>query len=235
MNKPLLTIITDWYWPNHGGIETLTQTLASGISKYYKVKILTHPAPNQKTLYQTYTTTFPYPQTDPAGNSILYLRASVLDRFLLLPLLIREIPKIGKSVRIYDLLYVFYRMVFYSRLKKLLTVPQKTSIVHCFSTGYLARCVSEVCQDLRLALVHTPSIHSGRWGDSPAQMIAYVKADVVTFLSEYLKTVFLLKIRLPQGCSTRVIPPLSKELTSSDTHLPHPDKFILFLGQAGKT
>lgn len=224
-----LAILTDWYWPCKGGVERAAQSLATSLQKSFSVTVITHRVSDNSSLYSTYTSNKRQLLKDPDGNRISLLEPSIAGRILLAPLMIWNMPGVPRTATLYDSLYRFYRAAFSKRLRKLIS---HTRIVHCFSTGYLARCASEVCKSSDLPLVHSPFIHFGRWGDSPAQLDAYCRAGVILCPTEFFREKLILSMNgktLPQ---IRVIPPITPEPVQPLLEKkPVNGRFVLFLGR----
>lgn len=230
MAKKIMAIITDSYWPARGGIEQTVQTLAKNLQDHFSVFIITHCTPKGSSLYNKYSTTKKRCTSDPYGTNISYLIATPLQRLILLPLLLWNFPiaRKLKAVQLFDFLFNFYKAVYKRKLDQLL---DNCSIVHCFSTGYPARCISEVCLQKGIPFIHSPYIHFGKWGDSPAQLQSYSYADAVLCPTESFKSEF-------QACSQTepvnlvVIPPVIPEPSiPSISEPPVPERFVLFLGR----
>lgn len=230
MEKQTLAIITDSYWPSKGGIEQTTQTLAKNLKEHYNVFAVTHSTAKGTTLYGKYAARTQNSSTDPYGTDIFFLNPSILDRLLLLPLLIWNIPpgRYLRSSKLYDFLFVFYRVAFKRKLEE---IVDRCSIVHCFSTNYLARCITEICFQKGIPFVHSPSIHFGRWGDSPAQIRAYCCADYVVCNTESFKSK-LLQLDYEKIAKAVVISPIiTRQQAGAMSELPVQHRFVLFLGR----
>lgn len=226
--KDKLTIVIDRYWPFLGGVEQAATSLAAHLSKQFEIKIVTHYLSESKSLYFSYTRR---PQhkafKDPSGNPITILKSK--RKTLLLPLILWQFPFLRKrkAPELFDRLYKFYRTTFRGDLERLL---KDSAIVHCFSTGYLARLTAEICKDQNIALVHSPYIHFGKWGDSPEQIRAYKSADALICPTSSFRQRF---VSLYGCCPTcRIIPPVVPEpVKPSNSLSPVPGRYILFLGR----
>lgn len=234
MDKQNVFLITDTYWPIQGGVEEMVRTLAAGLPSPFEPLIVTHAGPRS---YGRSLHGFSAPRSfgeylDPAGRRVVPLLPGALGRFRLLTLTAWDLPGIrGKNApRMFDALYRFYRKAYFSKVAGCL---ETASLVHCFSTGYLARCTAEVCASLNLPLVLTPAIHFNRWGDSPRQIDAYAAADVIVCLTGHFKQQ-LLERMAPRHPETVVIPPFIREPAGA-ADPPHGvdilKPFILFLGR----
>ncbi|MDO5576731.1 MAG: glycosyltransferase family 4 protein, partial [Fibrobacter sp.] len=230
MEKQTLAIVTDSYWPAKGGIEQASLALAKNLKEHYTVFAVTHCIAKSTTLYGKYAARTRNPLADPYGTDIFSLKPSIIDRLILLPLLIWNIPpgRYFRSPKLFDFLFIFYRAAFKRKLEKLV---DSCSIVHCLSTNYLARCITEICFQKGIPFVHSPSIHFGRWGDSPAQIKAYCCADAVVCYTESFKSK-LLQFDNEKIAKAVVIPPIiTRSQAGAISELPVQHRFILFLGR----
>lgn len=231
MEKRKLTIVTDFYWPQKGGVEMVAQTLALNLRTDFNIQIITHGISTSPSLYHCFSDDKEIPLTDPNGNPIIYLKTGIKEKLLLLPLRIWDIPKFKKK-RLYDLLYFFYRLAF---KKTMVNILLGTRIIHCISTGYLARCISEICSEKGTKLICSPFIHFGKWGDSPGQINAYKASDVLICPTESFKTDFLTISRsISRSVIVVIPPPISIGSDSAPLNSKKDDKFILFLGRREK-
>ncbi len=227
-----LVLLSDSYWPLKGGIEEAVRLHAAFLSSRYDVSIVVHNYRSVSPgLYHQYAhgekkRTY----VDPSGKLVVSLGSSSFDSLKLLPLQLWNLPfakRIG-AAWLYDRLFLFYRLVFEKRLRKLI---KQADIVHSYSTGYLARCAQLVCSDLGISIVQTPAIHFGRWGDSPEQMKAYSSSDALVCVTQSFRGEYLSRIRgkVPR---TEVIPPVMQDPESA--HLSKAlveGRFVLFLGR----
>ncbi len=231
MKSYTLVIVVDRYWPSIGGVEQATLALAASFPSDWRVTVVTHRPSESSTLYGRLTSSHRIPTNDPSGNVIEPLDCGRLGRFLLLPLLLWNIPvlRILTPKRLYDSLYIWYKKVFFRQLEKLIGDADS---VHCISTGYLARCVTEVCLKWNIRLIHQPFIHFGRWGDSPGQMRSYASADVVICPAESMKKKFIELLDGAIPAEVAVVPPVIVEPNYPKLRMPPvPGRFILFLGR----
>jgi len=231
MKTTTIAIVTDRYWPSRGGVEQAALALSMALPSDWPVRIITHRPSVGQSLHAAFTSHKEIPENDPAGRVIEALDPGMRGKLLLLPLLLWNLPILRKRMPriLYDVLYLWYRCAFFSRLEKHLA---GSDTVHCISTGYLARCVTEVCLKNGLTFVHQPFIHFDRWGDSPAQLRAYAAADAVLCPTESFKTKFLDKTDAGFPVHVTVIPPIIIETKYPKLQVPPvPGRFILFLGR----
>ncbi|MFP4162524.1 MAG: glycosyltransferase family 4 protein [Chitinispirillaceae bacterium] len=227
-----LFILSDSYWPLRGGIEETVRLLAALLPSRFEVKLAVHlNRPVSQGLFHRYASCKSQNQyRDPSGKPVSVLNTSFLEYLILLPLLLWQFPflrRIGPA-RFYDTLYFPYRLVFKRRIADFL---KEADVVHCYSTGYLARCAQQVCAELGKPLVQTPAIHFGRWGDSPGQMEAYGRSDAVVCFTRSFRREFLSRLNGLQP-RTEIIAPIVQQ--PQRVHLPRPligERFVLFIGR----
>lgn len=183
-------------------------------------------------LFQNFWSCVPLPLKDSHDNRIIPLKAAFHTKLVLFPLLLWNLPGIRHIFQaefLFDLLYHFYKAAFYTTVK---TVISHANIVHCFSTGWFARLTTEICQNENIPLVHSPAVHFGKWGDSPAQLRAYTSANSLICFSNDVKNKMLAHATLSDHSHVQVIPPVQPELTVTDQTRRLIDKpYILFLGR----
>lgn len=227
-----LTIATDSYWPQKGGVELTSLYLASGLKQNYNIQIITHGYIWSRSLFNSFNTVKKYPAKDPYGTPINHLKNRLLQNIILLPLLLWNIPKL-KRAAVYDLLYFFYALAFKAKIRSLIA---DSNIVHCISTGYLARCISSICKDKNITLIHSPPIHFGRWGDSPAQLRSYLMSNALTCPTESFKRTLTELNATGVHKKIMVIPPVVEDpvfhKTVNEEFLN--EKYVLFLGRREK-
>lgn len=231
MKSYTLVIAVDRYWPSRGGVEQATLALAASFPSDWRVTIVTHRPSDSSTLYGRFTSLRKIPANDPSGNVIEPLDCGRCGRLLLLPILVWNIPLLRKFLprRLYDFLYIWYKKVFFRQVERLIGDADS---VHCISTSYLARCVTDVCLKWSIRLVHEPFIHFSRWGDSAAQMRCYAAADTVICPTMSFKARFLERIDPSLSVNIAVIPPVIVEPNYPKLRMPPvPGRFVLFLGR----
>lgn len=231
IKKNNITIVTDRYWPSRGGMEQAAYALSATLPDTWSVKVVTHRTSRGHSLHATFSSHQSLPHTDPSGRTIHPLTPGIWGRVFLLPLLVWNIPFLRKIIakNLYDNLYFWYKLSFFNSLDKLLA---GSDVVHCISTGYLARCVTDVCLKNGLRFIHQPFIHFDRWGDSLAQLRAYATADAVLCPTESFKRKFLEKTATDFPIHAIVIPPIIIEPHYPKLQVPPvPGRFILFIGR----
>jgi glycosyltransferase involved in cell wall biosynthesis len=232
-DRPLaIALVTDIYWPAAGGVEQWVRGYSRLLGKRCSVTVIAHARTALQTGFISKTVflkTFE-PYRDDAGNRVMGLFPGVFGRIALLPLLIWYVPFVRRlwAKQVFDLLYFFYKTAFSRRLAALV---KGADIVHCFSTGHLAACATDVCKRLGLRLVHSPPVHFDRWGDSPLQLRSYAKADAVLCLSQSFQGEFERRCTGAHGPLV-VVPALTVEEGGAEKpHALTDEPFILFLGR----
>jgi Glycosyltransferase len=227
-----ICLITDSYWPLVGGVEQWVHSIGANLLKEYRVSIITNtcgPKRGPLFLYSLFPEK-PVKNSDDSGNTIITLIPSFQERVLLFPLVLWYFP-FGRRffpAAIFDVLFIFYKTAFSSRLNALL---KNSDIVHSFSTGYLGVLATHICARLKIPIIHSPPAHFGKWGDSPLLLKSYAQADAIMCLSQAFKNDFLK--RMPHAtCEIMVNPaPVKKQaaVISPEPDINHP--FVLFLGR----
>jgi glycosyltransferase involved in cell wall biosynthesis len=230
---PSVFLVTDTYWPAKGGVEAWVHAYSAHLGKKFRVSVIAHAKSNSLGSMLSRTVLLkPFaPFQDDFGSPVSCLEPSLAGRLALLPFLLWSLPLVKHlwPKAVFDFLYMFYKIAFYSRLSKAVA---RADVVHCFSTGHLAACVTDVCRKRGIRLILSPPVHFGRWGDSPLLLSAYARADVVMCLSQTFKTEF--ERRTPTcGAPTVIAIPA---LTIEPAGPRRPDQaptypFILFLGR----
>jgi glycosyltransferase involved in cell wall biosynthesis len=234
-NPPVICLVTDTYWPAKGGIETWAHAYSAHLRKKYAVSIISHARNNSlaSMLSRTVLLKSFAPFQDDFGNNVSCLAPSLAGRIAMLPFILWNFPLLKRlwPKPVFDFLYLFYRTAFFSRL---LRAVANADIVHCFSTGHLAACVTGVCRKRGIRLIHSPPVHFGKWGDSPLLLSAYAKADAVLCLSRSWKEFFE---RRAASKPSRVIVIPALTIEHSDSRRPDrapQQPFVLFLGRREK-
>jgi glycosyltransferase involved in cell wall biosynthesis len=235
--KPLkkVCLITDFYWPSIGGVEQWVRTIASNLSAYYDVTIVTLALNSG---ISPFGLNFIFRKKiknykDEAGNQVIVLNPFGITRLFLLPLIAWKLPFVKKLFpqKLFDNLYIFYKAAFYGKISSLIV---DFNIVHCFSTGYAAICTTDACMRLSVPLIHSPPVHFSKWGDTRLLLESYSKARMILCLSESFKSNF--RKNLPNSTVpvyTVPVPiPFPENLKNPEIHIPTP--FILFLGKREK-
>jgi glycosyltransferase involved in cell wall biosynthesis len=227
-----LLIVTDTCWPSIGGIENAIVTLVAHLPKHIHCSIITHRfSANATTLFANYRSTTQQTAHDPSGHPITTLKVSLLQQLILLPLLLWNLPGLKRIIpasRLYDILYFFYKAAFYTNVKRSL---RTADIIHSFSTGWLSRLVSEICKATSIPIVHSPAIHFGRWGDSPAQLKAYTSGNATICFTETMRNKLISKVDSTRHDRFFTIPPVipANSTTTLSRLLEGP--YILFIGR----
>jgi glycosyltransferase involved in cell wall biosynthesis len=236
-NPPVICLVTDTYWPAKGGVEAWVHAHSCHLGRKYTVSVIAHAKDESLGTMLSRTVTLKGFDrfSDDFGNPVSCLSPSFLGRMVMLPFILWNFPLVRRlwPRPVFDFLYVFYKAAFFARLSEALL---NADLVHCFSTGHLAACVSDVCTKRGIGLIHSPPVHSGKWGDSPLLMSAYARADIVACLSESFKKDFENKARAaaPQ-LRISAVPALTIEYSGGrrPSRAP-PQPFVLFLGRREK-
>jgi glycosyltransferase involved in cell wall biosynthesis len=184
-------LVSDFYWPGIGGIEQWVKTIAANLSRRFEVIVITHALDKKKSYFSTdfLLAKKKSPYHDEAGNKVVVIGPEGIQKLILLPLIIFNSALIKKyfARSMHDFLYFFYKKAFFSSMAKLI---KDAWIVHCFSTGYLAACITDLCVKNKIQLIHSPPVHFGKWGDTKLLLESYSKADRILCLSRSFETEF---------------------------------------------
>ncbi|MDG5814944.1 glycosyltransferase family 4 protein [Chitinispirillales bacterium ANBcel5] len=227
-----IALLSDYYWPIVGGVEENVRQTAAQLPEHYQCTIFAHNCTTiHKSLYKKYAAQVKKRETvDPSGKQVVTLFPALNARITLLPLKLWSFPNL-KGIRapeLFDTLYRFYQAAFKQQLQGYL---KEYDVVHSYSTGYLGRCAAEICETFSIPIVQSPYIHFNRWGDSPAQMSAYNKADAVICHSQDYKRNFVSRSQTPSPL-LKVIPPVINEPDEQNaTERITDSPYILFLGR----
>jgi glycosyltransferase involved in cell wall biosynthesis len=227
-----ICLVTDTYWPAKGGVEAWVHAHSAHLGNKFRISVIAHAKDNSLGSMLSRTVVLkPFaPFVDDFGNPVSCLAPSPVGRLLMLPYIFWNFPLIKRlwPKQVFDFLYFFYKCAFFNRLSN---AAKDADIVHCFSTGHLAACVTDVCRKRGIRLIHSPPVHFGKWGDTPLLLSAYARADAVLCLSQAFKKDF--GQRMPfKGPATLVVPALTIETTATRAprRTPSPP-FVLFLGR----
>jgi glycosyltransferase involved in cell wall biosynthesis len=232
--KTVFALVTDTYWPSRGGVEEWVRSIASHLPSDFDAKIITHPPPekgNDSLIGNTVCSPSAPLYRDPEGHEVQILSPYGPERLALLPLAIWQVPFVRRfaAKNAYDALYKWYRKAFKVKLAAFLSDAR---IVHCFSTGYLARLTGEICIGSGIPLIMSPAVHFGKWGDSKEQMNAYCRANAVICLTNHMKAQLIARWdkTIPARCEV-VPPPVAEPKMVSLEKDPLQKPFVLFLGR----
>ncbi|MGB7569252.1 MAG: glycosyltransferase family 4 protein [Chitinivibrionales bacterium] len=227
-----IRLITDSYWPLVGGVEEWVHSIGANLSKKSRASIITHACgPKRNSIFlSSFFFAKGEKDLDDSGNPIITLMPSFLGRIALLPLVLWYFPLARRFCpeRLFDFLFIFYRIAFSRRLHALL---KNADIAHSFSTGYLGALATKVCLANSIPIIHSPPVHFNKWGDTPLMLNSYARADAIMCLSQAFKNDFIKRITLA-SCEIAVIPaPVKKQpaATGPGPDINHP--FVLFLGR----
>ncbi len=171
-------------------------------------------------------------EKDPSGKTVHSLAPIFIGLLFLQPLRLWQFPFLRRSgAFLFDKLFQFYRMAFLSRLEKIVS---GADLVHCFSTGYLARCTREACMRKKIPLVQNPPVHFGRWGDSPGQLNAYRMSDAVICFTEHFRSELISRICGPLPRMEVIAPVVEKPEIVQLANPPLNVPYVLFIGRREK-
>lgn len=179
-----LLLITQYYYPFIGGVETHVRQIAHEFTHQgYDVEIVaSNFAPSSLPVYLSILyynlLVSTYESYQDGTIQVHALTPNLSDRLRMLPIAIRALPKIGG--KFYTPLnrfgYSFYKAVFYDRLKELM---KNVDVVHSLAGNYLGWTAQAAAQDLNIPFVCTPFVHPHQWGDDPISVEYYQRSDAV--------------------------------------------------------
>ncbi len=235
MNKKKISIITDTYFPATGGAENAILELAHGISTQYDVTIITSMKNNQISGLLKRTILAPKFETYKDLNNIRVepLVPGLFARIKLIPLILWHFPLIKRfqAKRLFDFLSLFYSFAMKKRLKNLI---KESDLIISYSTSFTPITLAKLNKKLNIPLINAPVIHFGSWGDSPAQIKAYGKSNLLLCPTNHFKSMLgkFYKDNFP--CKTAIVPHLIKD-KNNIIKKPQLDieanSFILFVGR----
>lgn len=227
-----VVLVTDRYWPALGGVEHWVHAVSLLLPADCNVRIvaLANDCHNGDFLNRTVLPPKFDTYLDEAGHEVHPLLPSPPGRLALYLLILWRLPFVRRCIprQMFTFLYCFFKVGYFKPLNDLL---RGADVVHCFSTSFLAVCVSDACRKLRIPLIHAPSVHFGRWGDGPLLLRAYSQAAILISQTEFAREEFRrhLSRQLPQiRLST---PPLLPMCPEESPPVPIDGPFILFLGR----
>jgi glycosyltransferase involved in cell wall biosynthesis len=225
-------LVTDRYWPAVGGVEHWAHAVSVLLPPGFSVTIvaLANNSRSAAFLGATLRATGFTPYSDEAGHPVVSLQPSIAGRLTMLPLLLWYAPFMRRLFPrpLFDFLYRFFKAAYYKPLDALLF---DADIVHCFSTSYLAVCVTDVCRRRGVPLFHAPSVHFGKWGDSELLLRSYSQATVLLCQTKHTRACFL-KLFPSSAPNIQIsIPPLLTEPSAKQPGVSIVGPFILFLGR----
>ncbi|KMQ51869.1 glycosyl transferase family 1 [Chitinispirillum alkaliphilum] len=227
-----IALLSETYQPLNGGVEQAVKQLALHIPSQFDVTVFAHLfefVPHS--LFVKYSCRQRYRKSFQSSSdvSVTEIHPTFLSKLLLLPLLVWQMPLIKKlnAPKLFDILYFFYRLAYRTQFRQFI---RNYDIVHCFSTGYVARLAAHICREENIPLIQSPYIHFEKWGDSPKQMEAYCSGEVVICHSQEYR----MKLLRHYSCKARteIIPPVISDPVVLDTKKEGIDgEYFLFLGR----
>jgi glycosyltransferase involved in cell wall biosynthesis len=231
---PSIILVNERYWPCYGGTEQHLYGVAQLLTPHAHISVITLGIADEGASPAAQMVLKPAaaPYQDPLGHPVIPLNLPWLRRLLLLPSLCWKIPLMRTlfAAPLHDALCALFVWGYTPRFTK---AVQGAAAVFCTSTGFMAALSASVCKRQAIALMMHPAVHFGHWGDSPALLRAYAKADLLECSTEALAK--QLRDHLPHPHPPMVIcPPLPPARVSCtqppagvDTTMP----FILFFGR----
>lgn len=233
-----IIIITDTYYPAIGGAENAILELAKTINSEYSVEIITSHKDNKisgllkRTIFAKKFNTY----KDCNNIIVKPLNTGFIGKLIMLPIVLWYIPLIKrvKAKQLFDFLSIFYSLAMKKNLRNLI---RDSDLVISYSISFTAILIPSITIKLGIPLINAPIIHFGKWGDSPRQLKAYKRSNVILCPTNYFKTMLLDLYTDEISCKTIVIPHLisgkNNVFKMPDINLT-PNNFILFIGRQEK-
>ncbi|MBI3977516.1 MAG: glycosyltransferase family 4 protein [Chloroflexi bacterium] len=186
-----LTFVTQRYWPATGGIEVHLHSLATGLARRHRVRVITQLRDDRPP--SVANTSYRAPRFSPYQDGtveVMPLVPSGLDRLMLLPLALRHTPVLSRYCY-QDLAALgvpFFERVFHRRLVERLA---GSDLVHMFGAQYAGIAAERAARHLGLPFVITPFVHPGWWGDDRMNLELYRRAAAVVALTEEEKRFYV--------------------------------------------
>ncbi len=193
-----LLLVTQYYYPFIGGVETHVRQVAQEFLRQgHEVEIVAatfSPCPlsaSNAVLYFNLLTPA-YDSYKDGEVQVHALTPTQFDRFRMLPIAARAIPKLGGKfyTQLNRFGYPFYQAVFLDRLKALM---KDVDVVHSLAGNYLGWTAQAAAQELNMPFVCTPFVHPHQWGDDPMSVEYYQRSDAVIGLlksdRDYLESI----------------------------------------------
>jgi phosphatidyl-myo-inositol dimannoside synthase len=178
-----ILIVSQYYHPFAGGVETHAHQISQALSQKNHVEIVAvnftgSKLPTRLTLLHYNLLTPAYQSYHDKQIPVHALTPTLVDRIKLLPLLVRVTPLI-QSIAYHSLNkfgYNFYRWVFYDRLKSIIA---GMDVVHSLAGGYLGWLAQSIAQELGIPFICTPFVHPHQWGDNALDVAYYQRCQAV--------------------------------------------------------
>jgi phosphatidyl-myo-inositol dimannoside synthase len=193
-----LLLVTQYYYPFIGGVETHVRQVAQEfLSQGHEVEIVAatfSPCPlsaNNAVLYFNLLTPA-YDSYKDGEVQVHALTPTPIDRLRMLPIAARAIPKLGGKfyTQLNRFGYPFYKSVFLDRFKALM---KDVDVVHSLAGNYLGWTAQAAAQELDIPFVCTPFVHPHQWGDDPMSIEYYQRSNAVIGLlksdRDYLESI----------------------------------------------
>ena len=176
-------IFTLNYHPLIGGVEAHARQIAHGFSAEHVVTIgavnmSSRKVPHRLRVLGSNLLTGCSSDRSDGPVKVVSLASSPAARILMLPLLIRAVPRIQRWFyhEMNRATRPFYSLALRSKLRRVLG---GCDVVHCLCSGDLGIAVEKEARALGLPVVCTPFVHPNQWGDGPDDIELYRRCDAV--------------------------------------------------------
>ena len=235
-----LLLVTQYYYPFIGGVETHVRQVAQEFLRQgHEVEIVAatfSPCPlsaRNAVLYFNLLTPA-YDRYKDGEVRVHALTPTPIDRLRMLPIAVRAIPKLGgKFYNQFNRFgYFFYKSVFLDRLKVLM---KDVDVVHSLAGNYLGWTAQAAAQELKIPFACTPFVHPHQWGDDPMSVEYYQRSNAVIGLlksdRDYLESIGVAGDKLRTIGVSPDLPPTSDPVAFRQRHGLENHPVILYTGR----
>ena len=200
MNDMNIYLVAQNYHPFVGGVETHVRQLARELARADTVSVaaVNFATSRLPARLQVLHTSLLAPQSEgylDGDVPVHALTPTWTDRVRMLPIGARAIPRLQRYAyhALTEFGYRWYHTVYFPRL---LDLMRSADLVHSLAGGYLGWTAQAAARELEIPFVCTPFVHPHQWGDDPASVAYYQRADAVIALVESDRR-YLLSLGVP--------------------------------------
>jgi glycosyltransferase involved in cell wall biosynthesis len=195
-----LLLLSQNYLPFIGGVETHARQVAQALSERHAVTVAAvnfAPCrlPKRMAILHDGLLAPSFTGYQDGAVQVHALTPRSVDRLRMLPGALRVLPGTRRVLDepLRQLGYRCWRSVFAPRLRGL---ARQADIIHSLAGGSLGWAMQEAAMESGVPFVCTPFVHPHQWGDDPASVRYYCRADAVVALVESDRR-YLLQLGVP--------------------------------------
>lgn len=195
-----ILLLTQYYYPCIGGVETYVRQMAQEFAKVHQVSVAAVnfapcQLPERIGVLHTSLLTPSYASHWDGSVYVHALTPTLFDRFKMLPIVVRATPRLQRYayVPLRQFGYSYYYSAYASKLR---TLMQGVDIVHCHAVDYLGWAAQAVAQELGIQFVCTPYVHPHECGDDAAN-VEYQKRSQAVITLTPTNQKYLLSLGIP--------------------------------------